>query len=257
MKLAISEPVYFDFGPKPNPEHVLDRAKLYHRRGAPHVRIWRRTRRRSERAVHSMQEGSYRVAKRTLDVVASAAALVIFSPVLLLIALAIKLTDNGPVLFWQRRVGMFGEIFDFPKFRSMVVDADKIVDKLAAHNHHGDSITFKIKRDPRVTKIGFLLRRFSLDEVPQLWCVLRGQMSLVGPRPALPREVQWYTQEQRRRLGVRPGLTCIWQVSGRADVPFERQVEMDVEYVEKHNFWLDLRLVASTVPAVITGRGAY
>ena len=148
-------------------------------------------------------------------------------------------------------------MFDFPKFRSMIVGAERVVETLAEQNHHGDSITFKIKRDPRVTRVGRLIRRFSLDEFPQLWCVLTGEMSLVGPRPALPKEVDNYTQEHRRRLEVRPGLTCIWQVSGRADVPFERQVEMDVEYVERHNFWLDIRLVASTVPAVITGRGAY
>jgi lipopolysaccharide/colanic/teichoic acid biosynthesis glycosyltransferase len=108
-----------------------------------------------------------------------------------------------------------------------------------------------------VTWIGRFIRRFSLDEFPQLWCVLTGEMSLVGPRPALPREVDNYTQSDRRRLGVRPGLTCIWQVSGRADVPFEGQVQMDIEYVESHNFWLDLKLVASTVPAVLSGRGAY
>ncbi len=257
MKLAVSDPTYFDFERRPNPEHVLRRAKVYRRHGMPPVRMWRKTRRRSQSTVHTFQESGYRVAKRAFDIVFSASLLVLLSPFLLMIAIAIKCTDGGPVLFWQRRVGMFGEIFDFPKFRSMIIDADKIVDKLAAHNHHGASITFKIKQDPRVTGIGQLLRRFSLDEVPQLWCVLRGQMSLVGPRPALPREVQWYTQQQRRRLDVRPGLTCIWQVSGRADVPFEGQVEMDVEYVESHNFWLDLRLVASTVPAVITGRGAY
>jgi lipopolysaccharide/colanic/teichoic acid biosynthesis glycosyltransferase len=132
-----------------------------------------------------------------------------------------------------------------------------MVATLKGHNHHGDSITFKIKLDPRVTWIGSLIRRFSLDELPQLWCVLRGQMSLVGPRPALVREVENYTQAHRRRLGVCPGLTCIWQVSGRGDVPFEKQVEMDVEYVENHSFWLDVKLVASTVPAVLSGRGAY
>ena len=257
MKLALSQAVDFEFEREPGPEEVLVHAKRYQRRGAAHVRVWRRTRRRGERALHNMQERTYRVAKRVFDLVVAGTLLLVSSPVLLLIAVAIKCTDGGPILFWQRRVGMWGEIFDFPKFRSMIIDADKIVDTLAAHNHHGNSITFKIKRDPRVTRVGQLLRRFSLDEVPQLLCVLRGQMSLVGPRPALPREVQHYTQEQRRRLDVRPGLTCIWQVSGRADVPFARQVEMDVEYVESHCFWMDLRLVASTVPAVITGRGAY
>jgi lipopolysaccharide/colanic/teichoic acid biosynthesis glycosyltransferase len=148
-------------------------------------------------------------------------------------------------------------VFAFPKFRSMVVGADKMVDHLINQNHHGESITFKMKCDPRVSWVGRIIRRFSLDELPQLWCVLRGQMSVVGPRPALPREVDYYTPSHRRRLGVRPGLTCIWQVSGRADVPFEGQVKMDVEYVDSHTLWLDLKLVASTVPAILTGRGAY
>lgn len=257
MKIAVTHPIYTNFEPKLHSEYVLDRAHLYQRLSQTHVRNWRKTRFRSERTIHVARESTYRVAKRAFDLSFASALLLISSPFLLMIAIAIKLTDRGSVLFWQKRVGLWGQVFEFPKFRSMIVDADKVVDTLAAHNHHGDSITFKIKRDPRVTSIGRLIRRFSLDEFPQLWCVLRGQMSLVGPRPALPREVQWYTQEQRRRLGVRPGLTCIWQVSGRADVPFARQVEMDVEYVESHNFWLDLRLVASTVPAVISGRGAY
>jgi lipopolysaccharide/colanic/teichoic acid biosynthesis glycosyltransferase len=257
MKLAVTQVIEINFEPEPYSEYVRDRAQQYQRLATPPVRSWRKTRRRGARALHAGRESTYRMAKRMFDVVFAGALLLVSSPLLLLIAIAIKLTDGGPVFFWQKRVGMWGEVFDFPKFRSMIMDADKVVSTLAAHNHHGDSITFKIKRDPRVTSIGRLLRRFSLDEFPQLWCVLRGQMSLVGPRPALPREVDNYTQEHRRRLGVRPGLTCIWQVSGRADVPFERQVEMDVEYVESHSFWLDLRLVASTVPAVITGRGAY
>jgi lipopolysaccharide/colanic/teichoic acid biosynthesis glycosyltransferase len=207
--------------------------------------------------LHTSRQRTYRIAKRALDFTFAAALLIFSSPLLLFIAVAIKLTDGGPVLFWQKRVGMWGRVFDFPKFRSMVVGADSMVETLIDHNHHGDSITFKIKQDPRVTWIGRFIRRFSLDEFPQLWCVVCGEMSLVGPRPALPREVENYTQANRRRLGVRPGLTCIWQVSGRADIPFERQVEMDVEYVDSHNFWLDLKLVASTVPAVISGRGAY
>jgi lipopolysaccharide/colanic/teichoic acid biosynthesis glycosyltransferase len=203
------------------------------------------------------RQRAYRIAKRAFDFAFAAALLLVSSPLLALIAVAIKLTDGGPVLYWQERVGMWGEVFAFPKFRSMIPKADQLVDTLMDHNHHGNSITFKIKRDPRVTWIGRLIRRYSLDEFPQLWCVLCGQMSLVGPRPALPREVDNYTQAHRRRLGVCPGLTCIWQVSGRGDVPFEKQVEMDVEYVESHSFWLDVKLVACTVPAVLSGRGAY
>lgn len=231
--------------------------RRYHRAAKAPVRYWDRARARGKRASHVARERCYRAAKRGFDIAFAATLILLFSPLLLLIALAIKTSDGGPVLFWQKRVGMWGQLFDFPKFRSMVVNADRLVETLIDHNHHGDSITFKIKRDPRVTWIGRFIRRFSLDEFPQLWCVLCGEMSLVGPRPALPREVENYTQAHRRRLGVRPGLTCIWQVSGRADVPFERQVQMDVEYVDSHNFWLDLRLVGATVPAVITGRGAY
>jgi lipopolysaccharide/colanic/teichoic acid biosynthesis glycosyltransferase len=239
------------------PRRAEEWAWYYQRLDKTRARQRRLMRRRLERALHMGSEQSYRIAKRAFDIVFAAALLVASGPLLLLIAFAIKLTDGGPVLFWQKRVGMWGELFDFPKFRSMVVGADRMVETLIDHNHHGDGITFKIKRDPRVTWIGRLIRRFSLDEFPQLWCVLVGQMSLVGPRPALPREVNNYTQAHRRRLGARPGLTCIWQVSGRADVPFERQVQMDVEYVESHNFWLDVKLVAFTVPAVIIGRGAY
>jgi lipopolysaccharide/colanic/teichoic acid biosynthesis glycosyltransferase len=257
MNPAVSQTIDFGFDVAPRSQRLLELAQRYERVAKIPARSWRRTRRRSERTLHAAREKTYRIAKRAFDLSFAAALLLLSSPLLLLIAAAIKLTDGGPVLFWQKRVGMWGQTFDFPKFRSMVLGADKIVDALRDHNHHGDSITFKIKRDPRVTWVGRLIRRFSLDEFPQLWCVVRGQMSLVGPRPALPREVSYYTQEHRRRLSVRPGLTCIWQVSGRADVPFDRQVQMDVEYVESHNFWLDLRLVASTVPAVITGRGAY
>ncbi len=241
----------------PPAQHVHEWARHYQRVAKAPARSWRRTRRSGERALHVTRQRAYRVAKRSLDFIFAASLLIFSSPLLIFIAAAIKFTDRGPVLFWQKRVGMWGQLFDFPKFRSMVVGADRMVDTLIEHNHHGDSITFKIKQDPRVTWIGRFIRRFSLDEFPQLWCVLSGEMSLVGPRPALPREVENYTQADRRRLGVRPGLTCIWQVSGRADVPFERQVKMDVEYVDSHNFWLDLKLVASTVPAVITGRGAY
>ncbi|HWE53374.1 MAG TPA: sugar transferase [Bryobacteraceae bacterium] len=236
---------------------IQDCVRRYQRARSLPVRSWRMVRRRGATRLGAVRELTYRVAKRTFDIGFALLLMIAFSPLMFFIGLAIKLTDRGPILYWQSRVGMWGETFPFPKFRSMVVRADQMVDTLAAQNHHGASITFKIKRDPRVTWIGRIIRRFSLDEFPQLWCVLRGDMSLVGPRPALPREVYNYTQEHRRRLGVRPGLTCIWQVSGRADIPFEKQVLMDVDYVESHTFWLDLKLVASTVPAVLTGRGAY
>jgi lipopolysaccharide/colanic/teichoic acid biosynthesis glycosyltransferase len=257
MNLAVSPGIEIPFVAHPRSERVHERARHYDRVAKVSARHWRKLLRRRERVSHVAREGAYRLVKRGLDFTLAAALLILLSPLLLFVALAIKLTDGGSVLFWQKRVGMWGQLFEFPKFRSMVVGADRMVETLIDHNHHGSSITFKIKRDPRVTWVGRFIRRFSLDEFPQMWCVLKGEMSLVGPRPALPREVDNYTQFDRRRLGVRPGLTCIWQVSGRADVPFEGQVKMDIDYVERHNFWLDLKLVASTVPAVLSGRGAY
>ena len=179
-------------------------------------------------------------------------------PMMLTVGLLIKVTDGGPVLFWQVRVGKWGKAFPFPKFRSMVVDAEAIRAKLLANNQHGDQgITFKMKRDPRITWIGDFIRKTSIDELPQLWCVIKGDMSLVGPRPALVNEVKRYTLDNRRRLDITPGLTCIWQVSGRSEIPFEEQCRMDVQYIKEKSVMADLRLLLKTIPAVITGRGAY
>jgi lipopolysaccharide/colanic/teichoic acid biosynthesis glycosyltransferase len=199
----------------------------------------------------------YRAMKRAMDIVGSLFLMMLTAPLLVVVALAIKLSDNGSVLFWQSRIGLHGKAFSCPKFRSMVPNADKVICSISGHNHHGNSITFKMKRDPRVTWVGRVIRRFSVDELPQLWCVLTGGMALVGPRPALPREVSKYRLAQRRRLDVKPGLTCLWQVRGRADLPFWRQLELDVEYIESQSLWLDLKLVLMTVPAVLIGRGAY
>lgn len=195
--------------------------------------------------------------KRLLDILISLTALTLLSPLLALVAVAIKAYDGGPVLFWQTRIGKWGQPFAFPKFRSMVVDAEARRDALERQNVHGDSVTFKVRRDPRVTPVGRLIRRSSIDELPQLWCVLRGDMSLVGPRPALDREVARYKLADRRRLDVLPGLTCTWQVSGRSDIPFPEQLRLDVEYIEGQSLSEDLRLLLKTVPAVISGRGAY
>lgn len=196
--------------------------------------------------------------KRALDLVLVVPALGLLSPLFALLALAIKLHDGGPVLFWQQRVGRDGKVFSFPKFRSMVVDAEAVRARLLQANQHGaEGVTFKMKRDPRVTPVGRLMRRASLDELPQLWCVLRGQMSLVGPRPPLPGEVARYGLADRARLSVTPGLTCIWQVSGRSEIPFPEQVGMDLRYVREQSLGLDLKLLVDTVPAVIRGTGAY
>jgi len=195
--------------------------------------------------------------KRTIDIAATLVALLLLSPLILVVSLLIKLTDGGNVFYFQTRVGKQGREFQFPKFRSMVADADKLKDQLLSQNESDGKVLFKMKHDPRVTKIGRFIRRFSIDELPQLWCVLKGDMSLVGPRPPLPREVALYTQEDRRRLEVTPGLTGIWQVSGRSDIGFEDQVKLDVLYIESHSVWLDIKLLFKTVPAVLTGRGAY
>jgi lipopolysaccharide/colanic/teichoic acid biosynthesis glycosyltransferase len=203
--------------------------------------------------------------KRLVDVVGSLVFLAAFTPLLLLVAVLIKATDGGPVLFWQRRVGFRGREFWFPKFRSMMPNANRLVRMLGDRNGHAKAntadgktdVTFKMKDDPRLTWIGALIRKFSIDEMPQFWCVLKGDMSLVGPRPPLPTEVARYSPSDRRRLDITPGLTCIWQVSGRGDIPFPRQVEMDVDYIERQGFWFDLKLMVLTVPAVLRGRGAY
>jgi len=178
-------------------------------------------------------------------------------PVFLVLAALIKLEDGGPVFYWQTRVGKHGKHFRFPKFRSMATDAEARLAQLQTRNQHGDGITFKMKDDPRITRIGKVLRRFSLDEAPQLWCVLTGEMTLVGPRPALPREVSRYTVAERRRLDVTPGLTCTWQVSGRSALPFPVQCRMDIDYIEARSLALDAKLLAATIPAVVTGKGAY
>lgn len=196
-------------------------------------------------------------AKRAFDILVACAVLIPALPVMGLAAILIKLTDRGPVLFWQTRVGKWGRVFRFPKFRSMVVNAEALQQQIMSANQHGDGITFKIKRDPRITWIGRILRKTSIDELPQLWCVLRGDMSLVGPRPALEKEVARYTLDDRRRLDAIPGLTCIWQVSGRSEIPFPQQVELDTEYIGKQSLREDFKLLLLTIPAVITGRGAY
>ena len=202
--------------------------------------------------------GGAKAFKRAVDVAGSGAGLLALAPVFALVAGAIKAHDGGPVLFWQRRVGRHGREFDFPKFRSMVLDAERLKDTLLSQSDHAaGSVTFKMKHDPRITPVGRIIRKLSIDELPQLWCVLNGEMTLVGPRPPVPREVAQYTLADRRRLDVVPGLTCLWQVGGRGDIAFPEQVVMDVDYIESQSLLLDLQILARTVPAVLLGRGAY
>ena len=194
--------------------------------------------------------------KRAMDIVMSALAVVVLLPVLLAVALLIRLTSRGPVFYVQERVGREGEPFRMLKFRSMYRDAHERRDEHAEQNIHQGPI-FKIRDDPRITPVGRAIRRLSIDEFPQFFNVLMGHMSLVGPRPALPEEFLDYTERERQRLLVKPGVTCIWQVSGRSDVDFDTWIDMDLEYIEGWSLGLDLKLLAKTVPAVITGRGAY
>ena len=200
----------------------------------------------------------YTSLKRLTDVLISASILLLLMPLVALLAVLIRVSSPGPVLYWQTRIGQWGRPFAFPKFRSMYVDADARLAELATVNQHGHgSLTFKMRTDPRVTPVGRLMRRFSLDELPQLWCVLRGQMSLVGPRPPLPAEFERYPLAARARIEAKPGLTCIWQTEGRSEIGFEDQLMMDLEYLAERSLRKDLMLLLKTIPAVIFGRGAY
>lgn len=209
------------------------------------------------KTIWSLQAALPRQVKRAFDLVFSGLALLGLLPLFGAIAALVALEDGGPVLFWQTRVGKHGRHFAFPKFRSMVVDAEARLEVLRSRNQHGAAITFKMQDDPRITRIGKLLRRFSLDELPQLWCVFRGDMSLVGPRPALPKEVARYDLPARRRLNAVPGLTCVWQVSGRSNLAFPIQCEMDIAYIRRQSLRFDVELLARTIPAVVSGKGAY
>ncbi len=195
--------------------------------------------------------------KTFLDVFLSLILLILLSPVFLITAIIIYITDPGPIFYTAPRVGLDGAVFGFIKFRSMYVDADKMKDKLMQQNESTGGVIFKMRHDPRVTKIGRFIRRFSIDELPQLINVLKGDMSLVGPRPPLPREVMEYTLEDRKRLHVKPGITCLWQIKGRSDIPFQQQVQLDMQYIRSQNFWNDALILLKTIPAVISGKGAY
>jgi lipopolysaccharide/colanic/teichoic acid biosynthesis glycosyltransferase len=183
-------------------------------------------------------------------------ALLLLFPIFVLIAVAIKLDSPGAVLFMQQRVGIKGSAFKMYKFRSMRRDAEQVREAFHEDNER-DGPVFKIKKDPRITRVGFFLRRWSLGELPQLLNVIKGEMSLVGPRPALPSEVATYTPRQLMRLAVVPGLTGLWQVSGRANVPFAQSIELDLHYIQNQSVWLNLWIILRTLPKVISGEGAY
>lgn len=194
--------------------------------------------------------------KRVLDVGVAMVALLFALPIMALTALAIRLDSPGPILFRQIRVGKWGETFPCFKFRSMYIDAEQRKLDLMTKNE-ADGPVFKMKNDPRITRVGRIIRKLSIDELPQLFNVLRGDMSLVGPRPALPKEVAQYTYDQLRRLNAVPGITGLQQVSGRSDVDFKRWVELDLQYIAEQSLWKDIEILVRTIPAVLLSKGAY
>jgi exopolysaccharide biosynthesis polyprenyl glycosylphosphotransferase len=194
--------------------------------------------------------------KRIFDLSVALLALIAFSPFLLITAIAVRLESSGPIIFKQKRVGKLGKTFTCYKFRSMYQDAEARKAALM-HLNEADQIVFKMKKDPRVTKVGRIIRKTSIDELPQIFNVIKGDMSLVGPRPPVPSEVEKYKFEHLRRLDVTPGITGLQQVSGRSTLDFKRWVELDVQYIQEYSFLKDIKILLMTVPAVITTRGAY
>lgn len=209
-----------------------------------------------ERAAGFRWKGGQAV-KRGMDIVFSALGLFLLLPLFAITALLIKVSSRGPVFYRSKYVGERAHPFVGYKFRSMVDNADALKDDMA-HLNHMDGPAFKIRNDPRVTRVGRVLRKYSLDELPQLWSVLKGDMSLVGPRPPLPDEFEQYEAWHRGRLAVKPGITCWWQVQGRSDIhEFDEWVKLDLKYIEKWSLWTDLKILAATIPAVLHGHGAY
>lgn len=195
--------------------------------------------------------------KRMLDIIVSLAMIILLIPLFVAVAILIKLESKGGVIYRQIRVGKDGQHFTFYKFRSMFVDAEKRKSQILDQNDSSDGVIFKMKNDPRITRIGRFIRKYSIDELPQLFNVLEGSMSLVGPRPPLPTEVAQYTLDERKRLHIKPGITCIWQVSGRSDIPFKKQVLLDEQYIKNHGLLKDIAILLKTIPAILTGKGAY
>ncbi|AQS38811.1 exopolysaccharide biosynthesis protein, WecB/TagA/CpsF family [Shewanella psychrophila] len=195
--------------------------------------------------------------KRGVDLIGASTLLILLLPLLVIISVLIRLESKGPIIFSQQRAGKDNALFTMWKFRSMYQNAECRLNRLQSANEMPGGILFKMKKDPRITLVGRLIRKMSIDELPQLWNVICGDMSLVGPRPALESEVKQYSLHDRKRLSVKPGITCIWQVSGRSDIPFEQQVELDIDYIYKQSFLTDIWLLIKTIPAVIWARGAY
>lgn len=199
---------------------------------------------------------AYEIGKRIVDIVGSLAGLILLSPVFALTAIAIKVEDGGSPIFAQTRVGKDGKFFRMYKFRSMCDGAERKLKELVDQNEV-DGPAFKMTNDPRVTKVGAFIRKTSIDELPQLVNILKGEMSIVGPRPPLGHEVMKYNDYQMKRLSVKPGLTCYWQCSGRSDVSFDEWMDMDIKYIHERGFWKDIEIILKTIPAVLFHKGAY
>ena len=198
----------------------------------------------------------YEICKRTIDIIGAGLGLILLSPIIAVVACAVKVTSKGPIFFSQKRVGKNGELFEMYKFRSMVVNAEELKGNLEDQNEMSGPM-FEIKDDPRVTKVGKFIRKTSIDELPQLWNVLKGDMSLVGPRPSLPKEVEQFDNWMFKRLSVRPGLTCYWQVSGRNNIDFEDWMKLDCRYVDERNLWIDIKLIFKTVFVLFGDKNAH
>lgn len=198
----------------------------------------------------------YKICKRIIDIIGAGLGLILLSPIIAIVACAVKVTSKGPIFFSQKRVGKNGELFEMYKFRSMVVNAEELKENLEDQNEMSGPM-FKIKDDPRVTKVGKFIRKTSIDELPQLWNILKGDMSLVGPRPSLPKEVEQFDNWMFKRLSVRPGLTCYWQVSGRNNIDFEDWMKLDVKYVEERNIWIDIKLIFKTIFVLFGDKNAH
>jgi exopolysaccharide biosynthesis polyprenyl glycosylphosphotransferase len=195
--------------------------------------------------------------KRIFDFAISLFLISLFLPIFFLTTFAILLDSRGPIFFRQTRVGKNGRKFTLYKFRSMILNAESLKKGIIDGKSFEDNVTFKMKNDPRVTRVGRFIRRYSIDELPQLFNVVKGEMSLVGPRPPVPEEVEKYSQEDSGRLLVKPGITCLWQISGRSELTFKQQVELDKQYIDSQSILLDIKILLKTIPAVLTGKGAY
>ena len=239
------------------PLSALDEISFLSTSLSTHAKFFAKFRTNIKKRIRIMSVSGNRIFKRGMDVCGSLAAIILLMPIFLVIAVWLKLDSPGPLIYRQVRIGLHGRPFYFYKFRSMYVDSEARRAALEKANESKDGVIFKMKNDPRITRCGRFIRRYSIDEAPQFFNVLLGDMSLVGPRPPLPAEVAQYSLDDWKRLDILPGITCIWQISGRSDIPFREQVVLDKEYIREQSFWKDVLILFRTIPAVLAGKGAY